>query len=148
MGEAPGLNKLEKIKSMKLKTLDEDGFYDLVNKYGPKVDVTDLNSTELSASVKFTPSKAVYSLSTTLPPSHSSTPQPSTSNPIHPFAVREPDKIYERPNIKSAPNAGLLWTDKYKPTSYKEVIGNKTNIDKLVLFLNNWYIDQLIQDKK
>jgi hypothetical protein len=31
-----------------------------------------------------------------------------------------------------------LWTDKYKPKTYDEVIGNKALVQKLALWLNNW----------
>ena len=31
-----------------------------------------------------------------------------------------------------------LWTDKYKPTSYSEIIGNKSNVDKVVTWLKQW----------
>ncbi|KAI9098333.1 putative DNA replication factor C subunit Rfc1 [Phlyctochytrium arcticum] len=37
-------------------------------------------------------------------------------------------------------NGSQLWTDKYKPQTFKDVIGNKTNIDKLSAWLVNWHI--------
>jgi replication factor C subunit 1 len=45
---------------------------------------------------------------------------------------------YLRPEVKSNPTSNLLWTEKYKPTAYDQVIGNKSNLDKLISFLNNW----------
>jgi replication factor C subunit 1 len=45
---------------------------------------------------------------------------------------------YVRPEVKSNPPSSILWTEKYKPTAYDQVIGNKSNLDKLVTFLNNW----------
>ncbi len=33
----------------------------------------------------------------------------------------------------------LLWVDKYKPTKINDIIGNKSNIQKIVQWLNNWY---------
>jgi replication factor C subunit 1 len=117
VGQTPGEKKLEKIKEMKIKTLDEERFYDFINKFN--VAKKETKKTDVSGSQTQTAAKPVV-------------------KSANPFAVKEPPQ-YVRPAVKSMPNSGILWTDKYKPTSYKDIIGNKTNVDKLVLFLNKWY---------
>lgn len=36
-------------------------------------------------------------------------------------------------------NKNLLWVDKYKPNKINDIIGNKSNIQKIIQWLNNWY---------
>ncbi len=33
----------------------------------------------------------------------------------------------------------LLWVDKYKPAKVNDIVGNKSNIQKIIQWLNNWY---------
>jgi replication factor C subunit 1 len=36
----------------------------------------------------------------------------------------------------------LLWTEKYRPLSFKDFIGNKTNVEKLVEWLRSWHTEK------
>lgn len=40
--------------------------------------------------------------------------------------------------VQKVPASSALWTEKYKPEAYSQVIGNKANLDKLITFLKNW----------
>ncbi len=42
----------------------------------------------------------------------------------------------------------LLWVDKYKPTKINDIVGNKSNIQKIVQWLNNWYDIHIYKKKE
>ena len=49
----------------------------------------------------------------------------------------ENNKENKSPN-NSNENKGELWTTKYQPRKISDIIGNKTNIDKLIKWLDDW----------
>lgn len=101
VGENPGPKKMEKISELKVKTLDEDGFYDLINR------------------TKGDPPKKV---------------------PVVPLAKKKSAaiKVADFPAPIRGDEPNQLWTDKYKPSKYSEVIGNKSLVTKLADWLNQW----------
>ena len=44
------------------------------------------------------------------------------------------------PDNKKSDAGTSLWTDKYAPTTLKDIIGNKTNVANLSKWLSEWYV--------
>ncbi|CAO3599935.1 unnamed protein product [Absidia cylindrospora] len=107
-GRDAGQSKLDKAKSLKTKILDEDGFYDIVEKSAGKKQpgsTTSVASTSKSSA------------------STSSKPKPSLSKATAGASTSSND---------------ILWTEKYKPKTTADIIGNKSIIGKLSSWLGDW----------
>jgi replication factor C subunit 1 len=122
IGRDAGPTKLAKIEALKIKTLDEDGLFDMIART-----IKDENQSSDQVAAPSS-SSSVASLSAPV------TKKPSTAAPA-PKVVKS----------KYAPVSGLtaslgldLWTVKYAPTSTKEIIGNKAQADRLASWLNTW----------
>lgn len=112
LGEGAGPSKLAAIKKNKLKTLDEDGFLNLIATRIPVVRDEKLRK------------KAEKEAA----------------------AIKEAAKEMERREKKEMKEAGTsispstqLWTTRYAPKTLKEICGNKGQIEKLQLWLHDWY---------
>ncbi|KAJ3247399.1 hypothetical protein HDU78_004373 [Chytriomyces hyalinus] len=129
-GEDSGESKLSKAKSVKVKIIDEDGFLDVIAsskgkpssgsstpsaKAGKKAVGTDVKENMLKESTSSMSSSSFYG-------SSSKGKAPATSTEI-----RAPK-----------PHSSELWTTKYKPTRYEDVLGNKKNVEKLAIWLKGW----------
>ncbi|KAJ3020651.1 hypothetical protein HKX48_000445 [Thoreauomyces humboldtii] len=104
LGDLPGASKLKKAEELNLKTLDEDGFLDLIRTRPAKSDAAAMGPAAKGKA------KGKSSASITLP---------SADN-------------------KGGEVENLLWTTKYKPRSYADVVGNGTAIQALGKWLRNW----------
>ncbi|KAJ3189430.1 hypothetical protein HDU85_003060 [Gaertneriomyces sp. JEL0708] len=113
VGDEPGESKLKKVQQLRLKTLDEDGFLELIASR-PAVEEDNaptVKKTSAKGKASATKARSASSAGST-DPNHSSGAIPASS--------------------------AQLWTDKYRPKSYAEVIGNKALIEKLASWLRNW----------
>ena len=122
VGREAGEKKLEKVRELGIPTLDEDGFFALIENSGEK---------------------APPAVSAAVPPVKKRPPKtlqkkPSVA-PIQPVSSHKPalvkkrsDKVFAREEIND------LWTVKYAPHTLNEIIGNKTNVDTLAKWLNGW----------
>jgi replication factor C subunit 1 len=126
---------MAKVEKLNIKTLDEDGFYNLINS-------TNKNSVPpLSDKNNVESLQVDNNLNNTLKTQES-------SKPMNPASLST--SFYGAPSsalktLKFTPQAKgkgkisyELWTDKYKPKTYDEIIGNKPIIDKLALWLRLW----------
>ncbi|KAI8915005.1 replication factor RFC1 C terminal domain-containing protein [Powellomyces hirtus] len=110
IGAEPGASKLKKVDDLNLKTVDEDGFLDLIR--------------TLPAKAEFeSPAK----------PKGKGKAATVTKAPARPAKA---DAAVAAAN-KNAHN-GELWTTKYKPQKYDDVIGNKTLVLQLAKWLGKW----------
>lgn len=108
VGSDAGPKKLEKIKELKIATLTEDEFFDLIR--------------EKSAHSKMTLPKR-------------------EEQQTFSICVEEKEKALVKESkvkslIESKGHETQLWTEKYRPHSFEEFIGNQTNLTKLAEFLN------------
>jgi replication factor C subunit 1 len=53
--------------------------------------------------------------------------------------IKKVAKEMESREKKGGNTASQLWTSRYAPQNLKEVCGNKTQVDKLQQWLNDWY---------
>ncbi|KAI8335852.1 replication factor RFC1 C terminal domain-containing protein [Chlamydoabsidia padenii] len=128
-GRDAGQSKIEKAKSLNTTILDEDGFYDIVeNSAGQK-------ETTMVEQVKKPIGKAKVAASVSLAPATT----PSTPKHIPPppaAAAAAASSITTKPSTSN--DIDLLWTEKYKPKTSSEIIGNKTLIEKISVWLGEW----------
>ena len=126
---------MAKVEKLNIKTLDEDGFYNLINSTN-KNPVPPLSEKNNAESIQ-----ADNKLNKTLTAQESSKPMNlvSVSNSFYgaPSSALKTSKFTPQAKGKGK-ISHELWTDKYKPKTYDEIIGNKTIIDKLSLWLRLW----------
>ncbi|KAJ3371044.1 hypothetical protein HDU91_005634 [Kappamyces sp. JEL0680] len=135
VGQEPGESKLNKARGLGTKLIDEDAFYELVNSFGPKADepvvessannaaALDKQPVEVQAtavSVSVAKGKGVAIASAAI----KSVSKPSVST----FSLDVPKPLA----------SSQLWTDKYRPSSYDELIGNPGLVKNLASWLRNW----------
>jgi replication factor C subunit 1 len=140
VGDNPGPSKMTKIKTLQLQILNEDQFYDLIN--STKEDMkSDVKSVQESNPVQETKSIKEIKLVKEIKSENVSAtvggkPQ---SVPVIPISLGTSNSIKGKAPISLNSNSPVeLWTEKYKPTTYGEIIGNKTNVDKLIAWLKGW----------
>lgn len=111
MGEEAGAKKLETIKKLSIPQIDEDGLFKLIR--------------ELPANGGDTSAGKAYAVK----------------------AAAEAKKIQEMAETMgeysgpaNSTTSGELWTDKYAPTSLKDICGNKGQVLKLQNWLGNWCV--------
>ncbi|KAF6765286.1 purine nucleotide binding protein [Ephemerocybe angulata] len=115
LGDDAGPKKLEAIKKHKLKTLDEDAFLKLISTR--KVKESDLEE------------KTKKKMEKESPDNH-----------------KAEEKMEKREKAESKPSAAVkiidpktqLWATRYAPQSLKDVCGNKTAVEKLHQWLEDW----------
>lgn len=115
LGDEPGPSKLKKIEALKIKTLNEDGYLNLIRERTKTTDTKPLAAGKEMAKELFESIKGTK--------------------------VKSPPKKKEK-EIEIIPNKEELkhelWTTKYAPHKYSDLIGNKTIVDKIVIWLKSW----------
>ncbi|KAJ3312006.1 hypothetical protein HDU76_002990 [Blyttiomyces sp. JEL0837] len=120
VGADAGPAKLKKVEELKVKTLDEDALFDLIKASAPVgLKETKISKTEGKKVEKISAAVAESTFKNVESESHS---QPTTliANPRREVGTSE------------------LWTTKYKPKSYKDLMGNNKNVSRLAEWLNKW----------
>ncbi|TPX38378.1 hypothetical protein SmJEL517_g00196 [Synchytrium microbalum] len=118
VGEEPGESKTKKATELKVKILDEDGLFELIATRPGK----DGSAPEKKKSAATIKKEKEIIKSVNEAQKAASTPVASASG-----------------NVSRPPPPSGLWTDKYKPKSYSEVLGNKGIIEKLAKWLKDWH---------
>lgn len=113
VGEGAGAAKLEKVKALGIKTLDEDGLFVLIK-----------------ASKGVVPPEPEKDSPTTRPAKASKVSSPKKPAP--------PKKLPSVTTPRPEAAASGLWTDKYAPRSEEELIGNHSHYERLLEWLRNW----------
>ncbi|KAJ3092057.1 hypothetical protein HK100_007035, partial [Physocladia obscura] len=136
VGEGAGQSKLTKAASLKVKSLDEDQFFDLIRSSKGKPDPSSTSSKSPAAPKKSTSSVAAPTTKVPL--------AIASSSSFHGFASDSKGKTptyasYENKQQKrEKPTSSELWTSRYKPKRYEDVMGNKKNVEKLATWLRTW----------
>ncbi|KAL2913819.1 DNA replication factor C complex subunit Rfc1 [Polyrhizophydium stewartii] len=157
VGNDPGESKLKKIKQHNIKTLDEDSFCALIvaslppgssgsgsgSASGSASNVSKPQTAPPTASAKSASAAPAAALPASSKLASSATAAGSTGSAVRAFGPGSASIVASKPRpvpVVSRPSSGSteLWTDKYKPQRYDEVIGNKGNIEKLAAWLNQW----------
>lgn len=152
VGENAGPSKVDKIKKLGVKTLDEDGFFDLIrNRCGPSECSLCACTHSLTACLT-TPENPTRETKSTSRSKLSNTKKSSRlpKSWVPKQAPRKPDPLLLPQNhsvrsLLSLPvrrvlseQKAQLWTVKYAPQSLKDICGNKTQVEKLKTWLEAW----------
>ncbi|KAJ3084849.1 hypothetical protein HDU99_001925 [Rhizoclosmatium hyalinum] len=135
VGEEAGASKLTKAASLKVKQLDEDGLFDLIRNAKGKPDpsskapATKKSTSSASATTSAAENKAPVAAASSSFYSNKSSVDAKGKAPMTEAA---------RPPLQPMNQSSELWTTKYKPTKYDDVMGNKSNVTKLATWLKNW----------
>lgn len=116
VGEGAGASKLEKIEKLNLKTLDEDGLFDLIRK------------------------KSAGKLPAKVPEPVEPVVESKAAPIIKQFEMSSEQKTFEKPIIKpvAPPTTTDLWTVKWAPKRPEDLIGNHSIYEKLKAWLGEW----------
>ncbi|KAK1175600.1 replication factor C subunit 1-like [Acipenser oxyrinchus oxyrinchus] len=132
LGRDSGVSKTEKAESLGTNILDEDGLLDLIRKQPGK-----RSKYEIAAQAENTPEK-------TTPPKRAESAKRKTPTPPKKglsFQQESLEKV-EPPAPSQNKEESLLWVDRYKPTSLKNIIGQQGDqscANKLLRWLRNWH---------
>lgn len=135
-GDEPGESKINKAKKCGTKIVDEDGFLALIGSSESKPDT----QTEAARKAAKTMDDAMDIDSAPVvaskPKATAIKREPSVSKPAMATLVPPPA---EAP-LPTAEASHELWTEKYRPRSIKDIVGNKGQVQKLSDWLSRWYI--------
>lgn len=113
LGSDAGPKKIAAIKKNNLKTLDEDCFLQLI-----ATRIPDNNDPKLKKKIE--------------------KEQDAIRQAANEMELRE-KKVGKQQAI-SVPLSSQLWTDRYAPRTLREVCGNKGQVEKLQLWLHDWFV--------
>lgn len=150
VGDDAGQSKLDKVKKLKIKTLDEDEFLDLIRTSPARTEDGEIIKSKPKATAKTTTTSS--SSSTKVKAEAVETKSSSSSSKA---AVSEPPTVK---SVKSESKAPViddnkpaeteLWTSKYRPKQIKDLCGNNAGVQKLVRWLENWDDNYKLDFKK
>ncbi|KAJ5907414.1 Replication factor C subunit 1 [Penicillium taxi] len=130
LGGDAGPSKLKKIANFKIKTINEDGLFELIRRmpanggsgkaaeaYEAKQKANEYKILEMAAEIDAEEKKQQKALAKAAQANPGVTPQASQSTDVD----------------------SLLWTSKYAPTSTAMICGNKGAVEKIQVWLRNWF---------
>jgi replication factor C subunit 1 len=119
LGREAGESKLKKIVELGLKTLDEDGLLELIRSSNPKGGHADAEARSSPSAIK-------------------ETKQYSEEDIIQAKITKLVHKVPNVTVVKPETAKYEMWTDRYAPQTEDELIGNHSNYEKIVEWLQNW----------
>lgn len=131
LGRDAGPKKLGTIKSYNLKTINEEGLFELIRRLPP-------NGGDGKAAEKYQAKKKAEDDKVKAMAAEMDQEEKAKRNTT---ATAAPGNgTPGRPQAAPAPKADdRLWTTKYAPTSMNMICGNKTVVEKLQTWLRNWH---------
>ncbi|KAK9449078.1 replication factor RFC1 C terminal domain-containing protein [Limtongia smithiae] len=132
LGEEAGPKKIEVIKKLNLKTIDQNQFFDLIRDTPANGGNTEAGRAaaekQRKEEAKIVEMAKAMDVVEALPPRQAPAASPSTAQ-----LSSQPSSTPREP----APTS-LLWTDKYAPRSVKDICGNKAVVQRLQSWLEKW----------
>ncbi|KAI3641602.1 hypothetical protein MIR68_000353 [Amoeboaphelidium protococcarum] len=145
VGADPGQSKLKKVEQHKIKTLDEDSLFQLVidrsKDGGSSTSVAESKViSEKQSSPKKTKQKSPVKKAAPTSKQSSSSNSAIDLTEDAEFQSTTKGKLFSSEQAaQSSAASNELWTVKYAPSSMKDIIGNKSNVDRLKQFLDKWH---------
>ncbi|KAF9206942.1 hypothetical protein BGZ49_001536 [Haplosporangium sp. Z 27] len=142
VGDGAGQSKIDKVKKLKIKTLDEDEFLDLIR--------TSPAKTEDGVIVK-ADSKSNSKSSAGGSGSSKVKAEPAASSSASMASKTSSSETLDATAITSDSNGSVqseLWTSKYRPMQVKDLCGNNAQIQKLQRWLEGWDDNYKLDFKK
>ncbi|KAF9115055.1 AP-3 complex subunit delta [Mortierella sp. AM989] len=140
VGDDAGQSKLDKVKKLKIKTLNEDEFLDLIR--------TSPAKTEDGKIVQASSSKSSNNTSRSDSSKVKAEPAASSSTSNTTVKSSETVKAVPPPLNTNGPTQSELWTTKYRPMQVKDLCGNNAQIQKLQRWLEGWEDNYKLNFKK
>ncbi|KAF9397512.1 hypothetical protein BGX21_008796, partial [Mortierella sp. AD011] len=147
VGDDAGQSKLDKVKKLKIKTLNEDEFFDLIRTSPAKTEDGEIvkasskdNSKSSSSARRGEPSKVKVESAASSPAPNDTT---STKAKSSETVKATPVSLEGNRPIQSE-----LWTTKYRPMQVKDLCGNNAQVQKLQRWLEGWYDNYKLDFKK
>uniref|UniRef100_A0A8D0GRX0 Replication factor C subunit 1 n=1 Tax=Sphenodon punctatus TaxID=8508 RepID=A0A8D0GRX0_SPHPU len=181
MGRDSGQSKCEKASSLGTKILDEDGLFNLIRTTAGKKSKYELaaeaEAKKAKSKLDKTPQKTEPEKRKISPAKRETDPKKSNSTPDKGEAYKSVTKettearkglhfkqeaVEKKPaakdeaclvpaTSKGSGDGGLLWVDKYRPTSLRTIIGQQGDqscANKLLRWLRNWHRNTSLEDKQ
>ncbi|KAI8352966.1 replication factor RFC1 C terminal domain-containing protein [Mortierella sp. GBAus27b] len=139
IGEDAGQSKLDKVKKLKLKTLSEDEFLDLIRTSPEKnEDGTVVKSSSKTNSGGATKNVKAEPMEISEAPSKPSSKSSSGSS-VNTTSTQGTSKPTLESLDSGVPIQADLWTTKYRPVEIKDICGNKAPVERLTKWLSSWH---------
>ncbi|KAF9933296.1 hypothetical protein FBU30_005880 [Linnemannia zychae] len=151
VGDDAGQSKLEKVKKLKIKTLDEDEFFDLIRTSPAKTEDGQIVTSKPKATSAPTSKSSSSNLNKEkIEPVESNSSSSSQSSTTDELSTIKPIKQEPKTIVidRNKPTESELWTSKYRPKQIKDLCGNNAAIQKLVRWLENWEGNYKLDFKK
>jgi replication factor C subunit 1 len=171
VGQNPGPSKMEKVQKLGISILDEDAFYNYINSFGTKTKNVELevensdefkmenNKDEMKSKVKESTISTKVALTDQLDSKvtnqHASSSAELADQKVSSSAMlskaHKEANVYESktPSLayQSAPrgktlSSNELWTEKYRPKTASEIIGNTGQVEKLMKWLDDFEVNR------
>lgn len=143
LGADAGPKKLETIQKLKLKTINEDGLFELIRRLpanggdGKAAEQYEVKKRQEDQKIKAMAAEMEKEDKERLKAKAADTAKANAASSSKPAAEAKTPKIDNR-----------LWTEKYAPTSMNMICGNKGVVEKLQSWLRNWRINAKADFKK
>ncbi|KAI1315277.1 hypothetical protein EDD11_001009 [Mortierella claussenii] len=141
VGDDAGQSKLEKVKKLKIRTLDEDGFLELIRTSPARTEDGEIVKATSKSTSGTSSSKAAATGASKLKAgsaaSTSSIPKTSSADIAIGPSPADAEKPKPKPVIDGSQQSEL-WTTKYRPRDVKDLCGNNAAIQKLIRWLQGW----------
>ncbi|KAF9945681.1 hypothetical protein BGZ72_001105, partial [Mortierella alpina] len=135
VGDDAGQSKLDKVKKLKIKTLNEDEFLDLIRTSPAKTEDGQIVKAGAASSSSSSSPKTVAAPAA----SSASKPSPSTAASVSaPSKSKAAAKEVQPASNDDKPAEHDLWTTKYRPKRIQDLCGNTGQISKLQRWLEGW----------
>ncbi|ERF69818.1 hypothetical protein EPUS_08019 [Endocarpon pusillum Z07020] len=145
LGNDAGPKKLETIAKLKLKTINEDGLFELIRRLPPNGG--DSKAAEKHAEKKEKEEKAIREAAAEMERTDREAAKAKAAMKVGQDGHRVPSSASSQQ--RKAPAAdSRLWTDKYAPTAVSMVCGNKGQVEKLQNWLRKWHNNAKYHFKK
>ncbi|KKY21405.1 putative chromosome transmission fidelity factor [Phaeomoniella chlamydospora] len=141
LGSEAGPKKLETIRKLSLKTIDEDGLFALIEKM--PANGGDGKQAEKHAEKKAKEEAKIREEAAEMERLEKQRAKEAAEKTARQNGITPSATPASQPQVDSR-----LWTEKYAPTSLQAVCGNKGLVEKLQRWLRNWHYNSNFQFKK
>jgi replication factor C subunit 1 len=136
LGNEAGPKKLETIAKLKLKTINEDGLFELIKRL--PANGGDSLAAEKHAEKKAKEEKKIEEAAAEMEKKDMAVAE-AAAKAKSSLTSAGAAKSASQASNSAKPIDGRLWTDKYAPDSMQAVIGNKGLVEKLQSWLRSWH---------
>ncbi len=134
LGADAGPSKLAAIKKNNLKTLDEDGFLNLIATRVP--DLSDEKTKKKIEKEQDAIRQAAHEM-------ENREKKAVKAQSMHVSISFRFEAFVTEPSFSPTPLTSQLWTARYAPRTLKEICGNKGQVEKLQLWLHDWFVSTI-----